>query len=127
MCGACKFEAELDLTQSTGKCNCSFCAKLRYWGTRCKPDQFKFTSGSIEDLTTEYIHNNPGVRRYFCKKCGINVFMKVDIPQLDGEMVSVNIACLDEFGPEDWAKLPVRYMDGLTNNWMNEPKETAYL
>jgi hypothetical protein len=129
MCGVCKFEAELDLTEPTGKCNCSLCAKSRYWGTRCKPEQFKFTSdaGSQEELMTVYIHKNPGIRRLICKKCGVCPFMTVNIPQTGGEMVSINIACLDDFEPEEWAKLPVRYMDGLKDNWMNEPAETAYM
>jgi len=122
MCGDCKFEADLDLTKPTGKCNCTLCSKGRYWSTRCEPDQFNLISGDL----AEYIHKNPEIRRYFCKKCGITLCAKFNFPHLGGEKVSPNLACLD-VTPEDWAKMPVRYLDGLNDNWMNEPKETSYM
>ena len=30
-CGAVKFEADLDLTQSSYRCNCSICRRTRFW------------------------------------------------------------------------------------------------
>jgi len=129
LCGTCTFEAELDLSTLTSKCNCSRCSKTRWWGIRCKPEQFKFTSedGTREELMTKYIHRNPELRSYFCKKCGVHPFGEVNIPKFGGELVSINVGCLDGFTPEDWARLPVRYCDGWEDNWANPPKETAYL
>lgn len=76
---------------------------------------------------TEYIHARPNIRRYFCKKCGIHAFMKVEFPSSGGEMVSISVNCLDDVSPEEWAKMSVQFLDGLNNNWANKPKETDYM
>jgi hypothetical protein len=50
-----------------------------------------------------------------------------DIPEWIGPYVSINLACLDEMEAAELASLPVTYMDGRGDNWMNPPAETRYL
>lgn len=40
ICGTLKFEADMDLSQRTGKCNCW---KLQYWYIRIKPEPFVYS------------------------------------------------------------------------------------
>jgi hypothetical protein len=41
--------------------------------------------------------------------------------------VSISVACLDDISPEEFAKLPIKYMDGRHDNWFETPKVTSYL
>lgn len=40
-CGAVRFEADLDLTQNTTRCNCSVCRRNRFWTAVTKADGFR--------------------------------------------------------------------------------------
>ena len=45
-CGAVRFEADIDLAQGTGKCNCSFC---KHCGVR------SFETGHVKEIGGDYV------------------------------------------------------------------------
>lgn len=124
-CGAVRYEAELDLAEGTGRCNCSICAKLRSWGARAKPEEFRLLAG--EDALAMYQFGTRSVEHPFCRHCGVHVFYRADVPQAGGKFIGVNLASLDDVEPQELIAAPVRWYDGRANNWMNPPAETRHL
>ena len=123
-CGAVTFEADIDLAQGTGKCNCTFCWKTRKWGIGIKPDQLRLLSGKAD--LTDY-SKGPHSHNVFCKRCGVRPYSFGNIPEVGGEYVSINLACLDDIEPAALVEAPLRTMDGLHDNWWNPPAETRHL
>jgi len=124
-CGAVRFEADLDLSQGTGKCNCSICTKTRNWGTTIKPEAFRLLSGA--DNLSDYHFASHSMHHMFCKTCGVHSFGHGDIPQLGGAFYSVKLACLDDVDPAELIAAPVHYADGRHNKWEQTPAETRHL
>ena len=125
-CGKVRFAADIDLAAGAGKCNCSICAKTRYWGAIVKPDAFRLLTDNEAELSDYQFGMKVG-HHLFCPTCGVQAFGRGDIPQIGGPYVSVNLACLDDLDPTDLANAPVRYMDGRGDNWWAEPVETRHL
>ena len=124
-CGAVRFEADIDLSAGTGRCNCSYCAKVRNWSARTKPEQFRLLAG--EDMLSDYMFNTNSAHHQFCKRCGVRTFSKGYIEQMGGAFVSVMLSCLDGVDPGELAAAPVRYMNGRDNKWFDAPSETRHL
>ena len=108
-CGTVKFEAELDLTQSSYRCNCSICRRTRFWPAVAKADGFRLLSGESE--MTQYLFNTKKNFHYFCKHCGVRVFgVGNDTPM--GKMYGINLGCLDDVSDEALSQIPITYIDG---------------
>jgi hypothetical protein len=113
-CGAVKFEADLDLTQSSYRCNCSICRRTRFWPVIAKPEGFRLLSG--EDALTQYLFNTKKNQHFFCKVCGVRAFgVGTDTPV--GVMVGVNLGCLEDVSEEELARVPITYVDGRSDRF----------
>lgn len=125
-CGRVKFEASIDLSLGTSKCNCTSCWKKRWWSVRCRPEDFRAITGESEMVDERAgAASRPGG---FCKHCGVKPYAWVDKSEWNPEQyVSINVACLDDLEPGDLLQAPVQFCDGRANNWWNPPSEARHL
>jgi hypothetical protein len=124
-CGRVQFEADIDLSEGTGKCNCSICWKTRNWSVVVKPEAFRLKSGEGE-LGDYQFGSNVGHHR-FCKHCGVRSFGDGHVEAIGGDFVAIQLSCLDDLDPAELIAAPVSYADGLHDNWMSPPAETRHL
>jgi len=125
-CGAVRFEADVDISAGTGKCNCTMCAKTRLWSVDAKPDAFRLLAGGAD--LTDYRGKNPVAHHPFCRRCGVRAFQRVEMPNMSGsEYYNVNLACLDGVDIDELMAAPVTYYDGLNDDWDKTPAETRGL
>ena len=122
-CGAVRFEADLDLTQPSYRCNCSICRRTRFWPAVARPAQFRLLAGEGE--LTEYLFHKRRNQHFFCRRCGVRAFgIGNDTPI--GPMIGVNIGCLEGVSEEELSRIPVVHVDGL-NDRMEPPAFTSHL
>lgn len=124
-CGAVRYEADLDLSAGTGKCNCSICTKKRLWGVMARPDTFRLLAGEAD--LTDYQFGSQSIHHLFCKHCGVSSFGWGDLPEIGGKYYSVNVLCLDNVDIDELVNAPITYFDGLNNNWQSSPTEIRHL
>jgi hypothetical protein len=124
-CGRVRFEADIDLEQGAGKCNCTICTKTRNWSVLLKPEAFRLISGEAD--LSDYQFGSGMAHHLFCRMCGVRGFARGHLEALGGDFVSVRLNALDDLDPTAWAEAPVRYSDGRDDNWYNAPAETRHL
>lgn len=123
-CGAVTFEADLDLTQGTYRCNCSICRRTRFWPAVAKPENFRLLSGEAD--LTQYLFNTKKNIHYFCKHCGVRGFgIGTETPI--GKMYGVNLGCLNDVSDQELSDAPITYVDGRNNQWQSAPALFAHL
>lgn len=126
VCKRVKFEADVDWSAGTGKCNCTSCWKRRWWSVKVPTSGFRYLGGETE--LSKYRDGQATGHGGFCKHCGVTPYGYVDAAEWnDGAYVSVNVACLDNLDPAELVAAPINYMDGLHDNWWAAPAETRHL
>jgi hypothetical protein len=125
-CGAVQFEADIDLSQGSGKCNCTYCTKSRNWGIFIKPEALRVIQG--EDMQSSYqAHAHTPAKHTFCKKCGMRTFEHGFLEQIGGDYVCVQLSSLDDASIDELMSGKINYSDGRNNNWMNAPEDVRNL
>lgn len=122
-CGAVGFEAEIDLAEPTYRCNCSICARTRFWPTIVAPDRFRLLRG--EEELTEYRFNSMRNSHHFCRRCGVRTH-GIGVMGDGSRIFGVNIGCLEGVATEMLAAAPIVYVDGAHDRF-EAPPVTAYL
>jgi len=121
-CGTVRFEADIDLSAGTFKCNCEMCVKSRMWGAIVKPEAFRLISGE-EAL----LHYQPEKNHHvFCRHCGVRSFAWGENPSR-GKFYVIRVNCLDDVSGEELAEAPVTYFDGLHDHYDRAPAEIGHL
>lgn len=137
-CGKIKFEAKIDFSKPTTRCNCTYCQKTRYWGVHIPPQDFTLIKG--EEALRSYSRTRRDqpfeLKRQmsvyendlaFCGTCGVHAFNIGNIPEIGGDYVSISVGCLDDIDFASVMKVPVVYMDGRNDDWFSTPAFTGHL
>jgi len=127
-CGAVRFEAGMDLSEGTNRCNCSICSKARAWFALVPPDRFRLIAG--EAAQTEYQWNAghpPNLHYRFCRTCGIRTPGYGEHGPSGGPFYFVPIASLDDVDPDELAAAPLRYVDGRHDRYDRAPEDTRLM
>ncbi len=122
-CGAVRFEAAIDLTLPTYRCNCSICSRTRFWPAIVSPDMIRVTQG--EDRLVKYLFHSRVNEHWFCGTCGVRPYGIGQMP--DGTRIyGVNIGCLENVPDDVLAAAPIVFVDGR-NDSQNPPRVVAHL
>ena len=125
-CQSVRFEAQIDFGEGTVKCNCTFCSKARLWLVNVRPEAFRLLTD--ENALMVYRGKNPVAHHPFCKRCGVRVFDRVDMPNETGfPYFNISIMCIDDLNVDEALSAPIVYVNGLQNDWSNPPSETRHL
>jgi hypothetical protein len=122
-CGAVRYEADIDLSQGTLKCNCSICTKTRAWLIAIQPDAFRLLTGYTDLI--EYQFNTKHIHHLFCKHCGVRSFGWGE--DAAGKFYAIHVTCLDDVELGELVTAPITYIDGRHDEWQLAPAEIQHL
>jgi len=108
-CGSVQFEVQLtDSFNTTRRCSCSYCGMRGAIAVTANLDGISITKG--EEMLTLYQFNTNTAKHYFCSACGIYTHHQ---RRSDPTQYGINVACLDNISPFDFAEVTVD--DGINH------------
>jgi len=128
-CGTVRFQADIDLSKGTTRCNCSICTKARAWFALVPADKVRVISGenSLADYQwTPPSMPQPHLHYHFCRTCGVRVFARGNLKALGGAFYAIAVASLDDADPDELAS-SIKYVDGRHDRYDRAPKDTRLL
>src|SRR5260370_42126273 len=84
-CGAVRFEADIDLSAATNKCNCSICTKTRNWNAIIKQTAFRILAGENELI--EHPLRREGMHHLVCPRSGVRPVGGGEVKEIGGVLV----------------------------------------
>ena len=124
-CGAVRYEADMDLSKGTLRCNCSICSKSRAWLVGIGSDDFRLLKG--QEMLGDYQFGRKNIHHLFCKTCGVKSFGRGKVGPDGKGMVAIMLSCVDGLSDAELAALPITYVDGRHDNLAKAPAETRHL
>ncbi len=129
-CGAVHYEATLDLSKGTIRCNCSICKKARAWFTFVGEKDFRLLKGN--DSMASYQWTPPGkpgpfLTYRFCKTCGIRIYATGDAEFMGGRFYALAISTLDDVSTDELAAAPLKFIDNLHDRLDRAPADTRLM
>ena len=129
-CGRVRYEAELDLSEPTTRCNCSICRKSRMWFATALGDGFRVTGGA--EALAEYRWTPPGraepfLHFHFCRTCGIRTHGWGEHQSFGGRFTAVVLATLDDVPDDVLAAAPIARIDGRHDRFDALPEDIRLL
>lgn len=131
LCGAIRFEADIDLARGSTRCNCGFCRKQRMWFAIVPKGDFHLVAG--EEAIVDWQRSKPSqpqpfLHFEFCRTCGGRPFTRGGFLEAIGsEFYAVSLTALDDASDEELAAVPIQYADGRHDAWDRAPQVTSYL
>ena len=108
-CRSVRFEVTLsDGFRSARRCTCSYCRMRGAIAVSALLDGLKIVEG--EDKLTLYQFNTGTAKHYFCSVCGIYTHHQ---RRSNPRELGINVACLEEVSPFDFAE--VKVLDGVNH------------
>jgi hypothetical protein len=129
-CRTVRFEADVDLTEGTVKCNCTSCTKARSWLVAVRADRFRLVAGAGSQATYHWVP--PGrsastVEFHFCKVCGIRTPGRGELEAMGGPFYAVQVPLLDCIDLDELATAPIQYVDGRHDRFDRPPADVRFL
>lgn len=129
-CGAVRYEAEIDLSQGTNRCNCSLCSRARAWFCFAPAERFHVVAG--EESMSEYRWTPPGrqdpaLSYRFCSHCGIRLYATGEAEALGGKFYALHVPTIEGVDPDELASAPLNLVDGAHDRFTEPPADTRLM